>query len=221
MIVITGASSGLGAALTKLYSEDGVELLISGRNEQRLLKVAEPLGDKVQAKTANLSQPDDIKALFDACQHTPQTIIHCAGSGYFGALENQQADAINALIENNVTSAIMLLREAVKRYKEQAVTVVIVMSTAALTAKAGESTYCAVKWAVRGLVESVRLELKGCPMKLIAVYPGGMATEFWPSSGKSLDTSGFMSAIEAATMLKQALVGTEHGYVSDITIARG
>ncbi len=221
MIVITGASSGLGAALAKLYSEEGLDLLISGRNEQRLREVANPLSEKVQVKTANLSHPDDIKALFDTCLHTPKTIIHCAGSGYFGALENQEPSAINSLIENNVTSAIMLLREAVKRYKQQAVTVVIVMSTAALAAKAGESTYCAAKWAVRGLVESVRLELKGCPMKLIAVYPGGMATGFWPSSGKSLDTSDFMSADEAATMLKHALVGSEHGYVSDITIARG
>ena len=95
------------------------------------------------------------------------------------------------------------------------------MSTAAQVAKAGESTYCAVKWAIRGLVESLRLELKGSPMKLIAVYPGGMATDFWKTSGKELDTSGFMTAQEVAIMLKQALVNADHGYVSDITINRG
>ncbi len=57
-------------------------------------------------------------------------------------------------------------------------------------------------------------------MKLIAVYPGGMATDFWKTSGKDLDTSTFMTAEEAASMLKQALVGTEYGFVSDITINR-
>lgn len=98
---------------------------------------------------------------------------------------------------------------------------VIVMSTAAQQAKAGESTYCAAKWAVRGFIESVRLELKGKPMKIIAVYPGGMDTGFWPSSGKSLDTSSFMSAEEAAEMLQGALRATEHGHIADITIARG
>ena len=112
------------------------------------------------------------------------------------------------------------MRELVKRYKDQAVTVVVVMSTAALVAKAGESTYCAAKWAVRGFIESVRLELKQSPMKLIAVYPGGMDTGFWPSSGKALDTSSFMSADEAAGMLKQALIATQHGYIADITIQR-
>jgi hypothetical protein len=58
-------------------------------------------------------------------------------------------------------------------------------------------------------------------MKLIAVYPGGMATDFWQTSGKDINTSSFMTATEAATMLKQALIATEHGYVSDITINRG
>ncbi|MCV5665125.1 SDR family NAD(P)-dependent oxidoreductase, partial [Escherichia coli] len=68
------------------------------------------------------------------------------------------------------------------------------MSTAAQKPKAQESTYCAVKWAVKGLIESVRLELKGKPMKIIAVYPGGMDTEFWKTSGNTMDTSHFMQA---------------------------
>jgi short-subunit dehydrogenase len=95
------------------------------------------------------------------------------------------------------------------------------MSPAAQAGKANESTYCAVKWAVKGLVESLRLELKSSPMKLIAVYPGGMATDFWSTSGKDIDTSSFMTADEAAQMLKSALVATQHGYVSDLTINRG
>ncbi|MEF1250677.1 SDR family NAD(P)-dependent oxidoreductase [Vibrio owensii] len=86
--------------------------------------------------------------------------------------------------------------------------------------KAQESTYCAVKWAVKGLIESVRMELKGKPMKIIAVYPGGMATEFWETSGKSLDTSSFMSAGDAATMIHGALSNIGNGYVSDITVNR-
>ena len=58
-------------------------------------------------------------------------------------------------------------------------------------------------------------------MKIVAVYPGGMATEFWNTSGKDMDTSSFMTAQEAAQMLQQALTSTEHGFVSDITINRG
>ena len=220
MILITGASSGLGAALAKAYNADGIPLLLTGRNVQRLNQVAEKLHGKVQVKPAELGDPLSVSALLDSLQQVPDTVIHCAGSGCFSVIDHQAPGSIQRLIENNLTSTIFLLRELVKRYGQDKVNVVIIMSTAALVAKAGESTYCAVKWAVRGLVESVRLELKGSPMKLISVYPGGMATEFWKTSGAEIDTSTFMTADEAATMLKQALTSTEHGYISDITINR-
>ncbi|AAN53591.1 SDR family NAD(P)-dependent oxidoreductase [Shewanella oneidensis MR-1] len=225
MILITGASSGLGAALAALYAKDNQALTLTGRDANRLHTVANALSpfsqQAITAIAADLSDEASVEALFDGLTDSPATVIHCAGSGYFGALENQGAREIKTLLNNNVTSTILLVRELVKRYKNQAITVVVVMSTAALAAKAGESTYCAAKWAVRGFIESVRLELKQSPMKLIAVYPGGMDTGFWPSSGKSVDTSSFMSADEAAGMLKQALLATEHGYIADITIQRG
>ncbi|MGS0683370.1 SDR family NAD(P)-dependent oxidoreductase [Shewanella sp. 125m-7] len=220
MILITGASSGLGAALAQQYSEQSA-VFVSGRNAERLQQVTSNTHQPCQSRVADLCDASEVEALFDSLPQTPSMIVHCAGSGYFGPIETQSPEAIQALLNNNVTSAIFLLREAVKRYKDQAVTVVIVMSTAALVAKAEESTYCAAKWAVKGLVESVRLELKKSPMKLIAVYPGGMDTDFWATTGRDTNTSSFMSADEAAGMLKQALQSTVHGYIADITIARG
>ncbi|GGP54655.1 SDR family NAD(P)-dependent oxidoreductase [Shewanella saliphila] len=225
MIVITGASSGLGAALTQQYAADQCQLLISGRSEQKLAAVMAKLSPTEQAnvsiQAADLCVAEDVSQLFSQLSSPPTTVIHCAGSGYFGPIEQQDPQAINQLTHNNLTSSILVLRELVSRYRNQKVNVVVVMSTAALAGKANESTYCAVKWAVKGLIESLRLELKGSPMKLIAAYPGGMATDFWSTSGKDIDTSSFMTADEAALMLKNALVATEHGYISDLTINRG
>lgn len=226
MILITGASSGLGAELAQQYCADEHAVFLTGRSEKRLTGVVAKCEKQssqavVNHQISQLHDADSVARLLDGLAQTPKLVIHCAGSGYFGELISQRSDAINALIENNLTSSIMLIKELVQRYQDEAVTVAVVMSTAAQTAKAGESTYCAVKWAVRGFIESVRLELKGKPMKIVAVYPGGMATEFWQTSGSDMNTSSFMTAVEAACMLKQALVATEHGYVSDITINRG
>ncbi|QIZ76078.1 SDR family NAD(P)-dependent oxidoreductase [Ferrimonas lipolytica] len=220
MILITGASSGLGAQIAQRYAQQGKSLLLSGRDQQRLQQVKDNCLGKAATHVTDLAEAKSVSTLFDALPQPPELIIHCAGSGYFGPLTEQQPQQIVALINNNLLSATLVLQQAVKRYQDQAVTVVVVMSTAAQVAKAGESSYCAVKWGVRGLVESLRLELKYKPMKLVAVYPGGMATEFWQTSGKDIDLSNFMSAAEAAQMLVDALQHSARGFVSDITINR-
>jgi len=220
MIVITGASSGLGAELAKRYDAEDKETYIIGRNTEKLSALAKQLSHNVGYQACNLSLHQDVKHLFDGMKQPPEMVIHSAGSGYFGELEEQEPEEIQKLIDNNLNSAIYVLRELVKRYKDQPIKVVMVMSTAAQQPKAQESTYCAVKWAVKGLIESVRLELKGKPMKIIAVYPGGMDTEFWKTSGNTMDTSHFMQAEDAAEMLHTALSSIGNGYVSDITVNR-
>lgn len=220
MIVITGASSGLGAELAKVYNAQGYELFLTGRSESKLATLVQSLNSQTKHQTCDLANAADVSSLFKQVGDTANTIIHCAGSGYFGLLEDQQPEAIEQLIQNNLTSAINVVRESVKRYQDKPVNLVVIMSTAAQQPKAQESTYCAVKWAVKGLVESVRLELKGKPMKLIAVYPGGMATDFWPTSGKNLDTQGFIAAKDAAEMISGALTNLGNGYISDITLNR-
>lgn len=220
MIVITGASSGLGAELAKRYDAEDKETYIIGRNTEKLSALAKQLSHNVGYQACNLSLHQDVKHLFDGMKQPPEMVIHSAGSGYFGELEEQEPEEIQKLIDNNLNSAINVLRELVKRYKDQPIKVVMVMSTAAQQPKAQESTYCAVKWAVKGLIESVRLELKGKPMKIIAVYPGGMDTEFWKTSGNTMDTSHFMQAEDAAEMVHTALSSIGNGYVSDITVNR-
>ncbi|MGL1147585.1 SDR family oxidoreductase [Vibrio parahaemolyticus] len=220
MIVITGASSGLGAELAKLYDAEGKATYLTGRSESKLSTVTNCLSNNVGYRACDLASHQEVEQLFEQLDSIPRTVVHSAGSGYFGLLQEQDPEQIQTLIENNLSSAINVLRELVKRYKDQPVNVVMIMSTAAQQPKAQESTYCAVKWAVKGLIESVRLELKCKPMKIIAVYPGGMATEFWETSGKSLDTSSFMSAEDAALMIHGSLANIGNGYVSDITVNR-
>ncbi len=220
MIVITGASSGLGAELAKLYDAEGKATYLTGRSESKLSTVTNCLSNNVGYRACDLASHQEVEQLFEQLDSIPSTVAHSTGSGYFGLLQEQDPEQIQTLIENNLSSAINVLRELVKRYKDQPVNVVMIMSTAAQQPKAQESTYCAVKWAVKGLIESVRLELKGKPMKIIAVYPGGMATEFWETSGKSLDTSSFMSAEDAALMIHGSLASIGNGYVSDITVNR-
>ncbi|WP_298776435.1 SDR family NAD(P)-dependent oxidoreductase [uncultured Shewanella sp.] len=223
MIMITGASSGLGAELANQFAKDNEHLFLTGRNTQRLEQVAAQLNTQqaVHTYAADLSNEEDIHQLFDALPCVPTHLIHCAGSGLFGPIETQESTKIKQLIDNNVTACIYVIQEAVKRFKDKSLTLVVVMSSAAHTAKANESTYCAAKWAVKGFISALKIELKTSPIKIVAVYPGGMNTHFWSTSGTNQETSTFMQASEAAIMLKQALLSTEKGYISEISIDRG
>ena len=65
--------------------------------------------------------------------------------------------------------------------EEEELTIVNIMSTSALIGRAEETIYCAAKWGARGYTEALRTELKGTKRNIIAVYPGGMKTDFWKS----------------------------------------
>lgn len=220
MILITGASSGLGAALAKLYDSQGHKVFFTGRSEEKLAHITAQLSKNAMYKACDLTHYIDVESLFEHLEEAPDTIIHSAGSGHFGAIDEQDPNEIQQQIQNNLTTAINIIRETVKRYKNKPVNLVIIMSTAALSPRANMSTYCAVKVAVKAMIESVRLELTGKPLNLIAVYPGGMATEFWATSNMTLHNADLMSPDDAAKMIKGALSSTDFGYISDITLSR-
>ncbi|WP_028111748.1 SDR family NAD(P)-dependent oxidoreductase [Ferrimonas kyonanensis] len=223
MIVITGASSGLGAALAQQYSAAGNEVCLVGRSSQRLARLSESLPGKSQWHSVDLTCESQVAALFDSLSTPPTSVLHCAGSGLFGAFEQHSEAQIRQLLDNNVLTAALLLQQVVSRYRETPMQVGVVMSTAALKAKANEVAYCGAKWAVRGMLESLRAELKASPLRLVGIYPGGMDTGFWQhdDSRDYLDASVFMSADDAAAMVIQGLAACEKGFISDITISRG
>ena len=123
MILITGSSSGLGAALAKQYANDAQRVAITGRNAQRLAEVAQNLPANTISQTCDLCDPQSVSDLLDALPETPKLVIHSAGSGYFGKIEQQDPTTISDMLKNNIESSIFLIREMVlilkNAYKEK------------------------------------------------------------------------------------------------------
>ena len=94
------------------------------------------------------------------------------------------------------------------------------MSTSALLGRAEETIYCAAKFGARGYTEALRTELKGKNRNIIAVYPGGMKTDFWNIPGQNRNISGFMDPAEVARKIVNAVLDSKGMIVSDITINR-
>ncbi|WP_281646173.1 SDR family NAD(P)-dependent oxidoreductase [Parendozoicomonas sp. Alg238-R29] len=221
--LITGATGGLGKALAFRLAQKQETLLLVGRNSDKLQTLSEELSGEHHIFCSDLSDAEAVAALKCWTQENlglPSTVINCAGAGLFGSLESLDDKDIQQSLIDNLLPIIYPCKAFVPDMKQAGGVIVNVMSTAALKGKAGESVYCTAKWGVRGFTESLREEVKGSQLRVVAVYPAGMATGFWENTGVNYPVESFMSAEQAAEMIVAALGQVNKGFVSDITLSR-
>jgi short-subunit dehydrogenase len=114
-----------------------------------------------------------------------------------------------------LTSAILRITPATEE-----LTIINIMSTSAHIGRPEETIYCAAKFGARGFTEALRAELKGTKRNIIAVYPGGMKTDFWKAPGQNRNISGFMDPAFVSEKIVNAVLDSKGLSVSDITIVR-
>ena len=187
--IVTGASSGLGLAITELLRSRGMEVVGVSRRA-----TADVSGDASKRETA-------LRAIAAAERlGEVDLLVNCAGIGIYGPAGSYDDDAIAAIINSNLVATINFCELLFPRFKEQGGTIVNVLSTAALIGKANESVYCAAKWGARGYGEALKAEAKGTKARIIAVAPGGMNTSFWPEP-----RTGFMDPADVAAAIVDAI----------------
>jgi short-subunit dehydrogenase len=152
---------------------------------------------------------------------TVDYLFNNAGMGLFTKAQNSTSALIDTIFEANLKGMILLTSEMLRLTPdEEELTIVNIMSTSALLGRAEETIYCAAKWGARGYTEALRTELKGSKRNIIAVYPGGMRTNFWDIPGQNRDISSFMDPVEVAEKIVNAVIVTDKMFVTDITINR-
>jgi short-subunit dehydrogenase len=227
--VISGGASGLGLELALLLVRSGKNVVILGRNNEKLAKASEKLksvaeGIHNEAIACNIGNECDIKKLGDYLvrnQLVTEYLFNNAGMGLFVKADSLTSAMIDKVFEANVKGMILLTSEILRLTpKEEELTIVNIMSTSALIGRADETIYCAAKWGARGFTEALRVELKGTRRNIIAVYPGGMRTDFWNMPGQVRDLSAFMDPALVAEKIVNAVLLSDKMLVTDITINR-
>jgi len=187
--IVTGASSGLGLAITELLRSRGMQVVGVSRRA-----TADVSGDASKRDTA-------LRAIAAAERlGEVDLLVNCAGIGIYGPAGSYDDGAIAAIINSNLVATINFCELLFPRFKKQGGTIVNVLSTAALIGKANESVYCAAKWGARGYGEALKAEAKGTKARIIAVAPGGMNTSFWPEP-----RTGFMDPADVAAAIVDAI----------------
>src|SRR5208282_1249146 len=165
-----------------------------------------------------------LQAAFDTAERLGSLglVVNCAGAGVFGPAGSHNRDDFYEVLGGNLIGLVLFSEVAFLKLKSRGGTIVNVMSTAAMLARQNEALYCASKWGARGYTESLSLEAKGTPVKVISVYPGGMRTRFWTKArGAKVDANTFMDAREVAEIVVEAIRQRHSSYISDIVINRG
>ena len=227
--VISGGASGLGFEIASLLVKSGKNVVLLGRNNEKLVKASEKLksvaaGNLTEAFVCNVGNECDIKKFGDYLvrnQLVTEYLFNNAGMGLFVKADSLTSAMIDKVFEANVKGMILLTSEILRLTpKEEELSIVNIMSTSALLGRADETIYCAAKWGARGFTEALRVELKGTRRNIIAVYPGGMRTDFWNMPGQVRDLSVFMDPALVAEKIVNAVLLSDKMLVTDITINR-
>jgi NADP-dependent 3-hydroxy acid dehydrogenase YdfG len=182
-VVVTGASSGIGAATARLFSEHGWDVVAVARREDRLRALAEDTG--VEIFVADLTKQPDVDALRDhvASGGPLHGLVNNAG-GAFGlsSVEDSDPDDWQRMFDINVlgtkrviTAMLPLLRKGAA--DGGSADILTVTSIAGHVAYEGGSGYNAAKFAEHALVAVLRLELNGEPIRVLEIAPGMVKTD--------------------------------------------
>jgi short-subunit dehydrogenase len=227
--VISGGTSGLGLEIADLLIKSGKNVLVLGRNLEKLATASARLLKSAKNCTAesmvcNVGNETDVKKAGQFLKDNSYSVDYLfnnAGMGLFLKAEKSTSALIDTIFEANIKGMILLTSEILSLTpEEQELTIVNIMSTSALLGRSEETIYCAAKFGARGYTEALRTELKGSKRNIIAVYPGGMMTDFWNIPGQNRDISAFMNPAEVAEKIVNAVIVTDKMFVTDITINR-
>jgi NADP-dependent 3-hydroxy acid dehydrogenase YdfG len=226
--VVTGASSGIGAAIARALAEPGTTLVLHGRNEAALATVADEVraaGAEAQLRTADLAREEAVRALVATLPERIDLLVHSAGVARLGRVEELSADDLDAQWTVNVRAPALLTRAALPRLRAAGGLVVFVNSGAGQRAKAGWGGYAASKFALRALADALREEESGNGVRVTSVYPGRVATPMQRSvreqEGGAYRPDDYLRPEEVAQVVADVARLPAHATVPDVSVRPG
>lgn len=221
-VVITGAGTGLGAALARMLSEQGSHLCLLGRRKHKLLATAEGLKNDSSIYEVDITSSSAVKKVMEeiVSEHdTIDCIINNAGVGIFKWLDELDEEAIHQMIDTNLKGTIFCTQHALTAMRTKNKGLIInIVSASGKRAKETESVYSASKFGVRGFSEAMALELKGTNIQLFSVYMGNMKTELWSEEQPEETLNKYMSPEDVAEIIVESVKPRKNVSVTDITI---
>lgn len=196
VIVITGASSGIGLATARLAAERGARLVLAARSKDALQQLTDELtGQNRQATyvVADVSKPEEVRKIVERAEEEFggfDTWINNAAVGMYGRIEETDFEDMKKLFDTNLWGLVHGSREAIKHLKQRGGGALInIGSTVGDRAIALQGIYSSTKHAVKAFTDALRMELEeeGAPISVTLVKPAAIDTPFPLNAKNYLD----------------------------------
>jgi len=195
VVVITGASSGLGEATARYLAERGAAVVLGARRAERLQALVDEItraGGKASAVVTDVTDPLQVQALVDAAVDTHgrvDVLLNNAGVMPHSPLERRKIDDWNRTIDINIKGVLYGIAAALPHMQRQkAGHIINVSSVAGHKVGKNNAVYAATKTAVRVITEGLRQEVKPWNLRTTIISPGAVATEL-PNSVTEADVA--------------------------------
>ncbi|MBB3610587.1 SDR family oxidoreductase [Rhizobium sp. BK602] len=184
VVVITGASSGLGAAAARRLASEGAKVVLGARRADRLEALAEDIrsaGGKALAVATDVTKRDDLRKLADSAIDLfgrIDVMLNNAGLMPLAPYERLKVDEWDKMIDVNIKGVLYGIAAVLPHMQaRKSGHIINVSSVYGHIVSPGASVYCATKWAVRAISEGLRQEVKPYNLRTTVISPGAVATE--------------------------------------------
>jgi short-subunit dehydrogenase len=224
--LVTGASSGIGAAISRNLCEKGYHCILASRSEKKLEALAKSLrGDGFSCSViiVDVGSKASVDALFEASIKIGHVslVINNAGLGIFSKIEESSVEDWDEQINVNLRGSFMVARKYIpSMQKKQSGMLVFMNSVAGNFGYPYSSAYVASKFGLRGFSESLRNELRKDNIKVISVHPGAIDTAFWDKVSVDFPREEMLTPEMIAESVVHAVESPGAAVIENLTIRR-
>ncbi|MCM4169238.1 putative oxidoreductase [Arenibacter antarcticus] len=220
--IITGASRGVGAAISAVLTTKGATVYGLARSKDDLLSLQAKCGEYFIPVPIDIT---DQKAIYAwvantfTDQHSPDILINNAGTGYFAKIDKLSLEQWHSMINTNLNGLYYITSQIVPFMKRNRDTCHIINMGSILgkTARSEGAAYCLTKYGIQGFSESLFRELRSDKIKVSCVNPGSIATDFFLDSGIE-QNNNMIHPADLADLLVQILETPDNLLIDEITL---
>ena len=228
LVLVTGASSGIGKGISRKLCSHGYELVLTSRSEKKLISMRneyDEMGWRSHVIPCDLTNEDEVNYLYKECLKIGFVgcVISNAGVGKFSSITKIRIQDWDLQIDTNLRASFLLARHFSKEMKKSKDGKFIFINSVA--GKYGHSfpnstAYVASKYGLKGFADSLRTELREFNIKVTSIFPGAIDTNFWNSINVEFPREEMLSTEDLAETILHAIEAPNSSVIEDVVVRR-